>query len=266
MLTLLQRKVQLCSYSLLLVAKDKPSPPLNGEGGLLVEGLYQAWHSISKSRVSLPAQEAGLKYFEELGAARVRQTNPYLWRFQDTARRNDFFLLLTGKETWGLPSYQLHLLSNLWQLEHRAFPVHACGIIREGQCYLFSGPSGAGKSTIAEISRDLGYQVLDEDQVLIRFLPDGQPSADAWGYGLDPVEAPIKAFFHLVQDNEDRLTPIGFTRASELLLARHGDVMGDFLPTGSLQLAFNMSTEIACQVPGYELHYRQAPDFWRLIT
>lgn len=51
--------------------------------------------------------------------------------------------------------------------------IHASGISLNGKGRLFSGFSGVGKSTLAELWKKEGATVINDDRLLIRFMPDG---------------------------------------------------------------------------------------------
>ena len=111
----------------------------------------------------------------------------------------------------------------------------------------------------------MGSQVIDEDQVLVHSLPGGGYSADGWGYGIVPCETPLRAIFSLVQDSEDRLIPLNEMQVTRLILERQSDILGGMLSGEKLRGSFHLAGEIARHVPGYELHFRKSPDFWKLI-
>ncbi len=188
-----------------------------------------------------------------------------LLRLRDPSMRHWFAVLLKRNERLGLPPYPINLLASICQIERGYLPIHAAGVIRGGRLFLFAGPSGSGKSTIAASSLESGSLVLDEDQVLVRPLSGDRFTADAWGYGVQPCNAPLAAFFSLLQSEEDRLTPLSQTHTARLLLERHQDIMTAFLPAETIVRALKSASAIARRIPAYELHFRKSPDFWKLI-
>lgn len=82
--------------------------------------------------------------------------------------------------------------------------VHACGVQVDGAGYLFVGESGCGKSTIAALSHQTGYRVLNDEICLVEFGPDG------------PVLRSTP-FNGLYRDKQ-----AGSARLRALLLPRHG--------------------------------------------
>jgi hypothetical protein len=51
--------------------------------------------------------------------------------------------------------------------------IHGAGIYMDGIGRVFSGVSGIGKSTMAEIWRNIGAQVINDDRLIIRIVKDG---------------------------------------------------------------------------------------------
>ena len=176
-----------------------------------------------------------------------------------------FFILVDKNYPASVIAQALWNLCNLWQVESGCIPLHTSGITHAGQLYLFSGPSGAGKSTIADLSTAVGDEVLDEDQVMIYRKPDGTYSANAWGYSLKTGGAPIRAYFRIIKDRVDRLVPLTQTHTAKLFMEQACAVTGNMLPEKSLMDLFLRMAEFARHVPGYELHFRKSPDFWKLI-
>lgn len=55
----------------------------------------------------------------------------------------------------------LYQAYNSGSIGQKAFLVHSCGVIKDGEGYLFVGPPEAGKSTVAALSRE--YQVINDE-------------------------------------------------------------------------------------------------------
>jgi hypothetical protein len=191
-------------------------------------------------------------------------TSP-LWRVHKPKQSNIYILILSGNELYGLPRYYIQMLSCLCQIEARRFPLHASSVIHRNRSYLFTGPSDAGKSTVASLSQELGAELLDEDQILLRHESDGRFYGDGWGYQVKEGHAPIQAIFSLVQAPEDRLIRMPQVKAAHLLLERFHDVVRLQLSPELHAQVFSQIAALARSVPMYELHFRKSPDFWKLI-
>src|SRR5581483_2511948 len=104
----------------------------------------------------------------------------------------------------GAPENFLRVLYAWLCLENQALLVHASGVIRDGQGYVFFGPSGSGKTTVAHLSRDA--TVLSDDLVIIRkwndaFWVHGVPfRGDLLEAPRTNASAPLAGLFTLVKD------------------------------------------------------------------
>ena len=58
------------------------------------------------------------------------------------------------------------------------------------------------------------------------------------------------------------MKPLNFT---QLLFARHNDILGNQFSDDLMKHSFEFIAGLARKVPGYELHFRKSPDFWKLI-
>jgi hypothetical protein len=265
-------KVKRCGYQTWLVAGDEMNFRGICQRGVnknTLLALSEAWRSIcNEEKMSKPSPGTFWQKVDQIGEGIPFYWNSpslYIRRFRQPPEENNIFIFLTGEERLGLPAYELMLLSNLWQLEQGFFLLHSSGVLHKDQLFVFAGPSGAGKSTIAAQSCNIGDEVIDEDQLLLYKRTDGGYSADGWGYGFIKCNAPLRGIFQLIQDKEDRLEQLDQTQVARILLDRHNDMMGGVLTDDLLRQSFHRASDIARQVPGFELHFRKSPDFWKLI-
>jgi hypothetical protein len=170
---------------------------------------------------------------------------------------------ISGHGEW----LEVMLISYFYKfLTHQGILLHASGVIRQGQAYLFPGPSGAGKSTIAGLAPS--DQVLDDDTLGL-VLPEGQ-GATAYNlpllrYGAGPQEphgAPLKALYFPVQSTENRLEPLTPRETLSRLLPCIKSFTG-WLPRR--QKVFDLSSQLAERSPGFALHFRPEPQFWQAL-
>ena len=273
MLALLREKLKLCDYEILLISYlklhlDELDNGWNDPKKLI--SLNNAWRDIlGKGLTNSAIQKKAWSVIDEIGEPLSpnyqKNDTPFIRRFREDPTGKHFFILLTGNEPEGLPVYDLNFLCNLWQLEHGFTSIHSASIIHKGKLFLFCGSSGAGKSTIAEISAKRNDTVLDEDLVIIPRLPTKDFSARAWGYSLDISTAPLCAIFKIVQADEERLIPLKQPQTAHFLVERSIEVLGNPLHDRMMDKLFKQIAAIARCVPGYELHFRKRPDFWKLI-
>jgi len=138
--------------------------------------------------------------------------------------------------------------------------------------YLFLGEGGAGKSTAATLSASLGISVLSDDLAfVINNNYHGFELAAAPGqvsrYSTNPILRPqLRAIFRLVKDTQDKIKPISQTTTAHIIFRSfEWSHWVDHLSSKTIELAYQTVCDIARTVPGYELHFRKSPDFWKLI-
>jgi hypothetical protein len=269
-LLLLFKKMEFCDYKVLLIADDKPAD-LNLNGSFdpdLVMKLSLAWQSVcGEGMTDLAVQRKAWAFIDQVGESIPWKTakSPRVRRIRNDMEGNSFFILISGKEEFGLPAYELLYLCNLCQIKKGFLPVHAAGVIHNQGLYIFTGVSGAGKSTIASLSSETDNLILDEDQILIHPSKDKYYSGDAWGYNLSHCDKPLLAIFNIIQDDIDQMIPLVQSKVAHLLFERHHDILSKIISDDLLIDSFKISASIARQVPGFELHFRKHPDFWKLI-
>jgi hypothetical protein len=245
-----------------------------------VKPLFIAWQSIQSHHLpncnDSEAWETIAQYgqpiiFSNLPSERTSKSDhglvamTRLFRLDRSFGDHCFFILLDLIHAQKHTLFYLHHLSNIWQIEQENIPIHTAAVERDGSVFLFSGKSGAGKSTIAALSRQVKGRIIDQDQVLIRKRSYGQYTADAWGYDVAACDSPVKAFFSIKQSQKDEIFPLSQIRVAQIMMKRFYDIAGYNLPTDAVKSAFTNLAAFTRAVPGFELHFRKSPDFWKLI-
>jgi hypothetical protein len=107
----------------------------------------------------------------------------------------------------------------------RGVELHACGMMWQGDSFLFAGHSGAGKSTTTRLwTRNLPMEVLSDDRIIIR-KQDGhhQMHGTPWhgeaAYA-SPSQAPLRRIFLLEHGTANRIEEVSRSAAVGELLAR----------------------------------------------
>jgi len=269
---LFYQKLALCNFEVLLVTLDWPDcEHLTGDiyDPHTLNTLFIAWRSIVINSTNISEQKKAWRIIDRIGEVLQKgnknKCSPILRHFKNDLEYNHFFVLLNGKEPQGIPVSEFNPLCNVWQLANGRLPLHAAGIIHKDQLFIFAGPSGAGKSTVAKLSQEIGDKILDEDQLLVYKSAGNGYQGDAWGYGLATCNLPIRAIFNLTQNTKDKIIAMKTTNFAKLLFERHNDIMGNQFSDELSKHSFKFIAELARQIPGYELHFRKSPAFWKLI-
>lgn len=150
-----------------------------------------------------------------------------------------------------------------------AYLIHGCGIADEERCCLFTGPSGSGKTTIASLAD--GRRVLNDETVLIGrnkegFYLSGTPF-DGGVSSKCSVAAHLSAIFFLKHDTKVSLRQLNGAEAYHRFLGQVFNTSPLFEPSGfeCLSEQADLSTEVATQVPSYELGFHPDSSFWEIV-
>ncbi|MDO8691945.1 MAG: hypothetical protein Q7R39_18395, partial [Dehalococcoidia bacterium] len=144
--------------------------------------------------------------------------------------------------------------------------VHSCGVVKDGEGYLFFGHSGAGKSTVAGLSRQ--FTILSDDMVMVKkangvFHACGVPfRGEFLDSPLTNEQAPLKGVFRLVKDAGHYLEPASRPAMVASLLASV-PFMSDQIDLGERAAA--TCAHLLAAVPYGRLHFRRDEGFWGVI-
>ena len=144
--------------------------------------------------------------------------------------------------------------------------LHAAGVVRGAEGFVFFGPSGSGKTTVARLS--LGDTILSDDLVILKMNAD---TVRVYGVPFrgDFPEAPrvnvsavLCGLFTLIKAPEHKVAPMERPEAIARLLSCVPFVMVD---AASTERALGICAQIAERVPVCALRFRPDPGFWREI-
>lgn len=151
-------------------------------------------------------------------------------------------------------------------LQRGGLLLHACGLQRAANGYLFAGPSGAGKSTVASLAT--GATVLSDDLVIVRPVRGrfhvfatpfhGSAAPDRRNTG----SAPLAGIYFLVQAPHHALLPLNMAESLARMVAATPFVTS--LPAGAA-LTLGACTRLVSHVPPQALEFRPDPGFWEVI-
>lgn len=151
-------------------------------------------------------------------------------------------------------------------VRNNGFLLHAAGIAKDSEGYLFLGQSGSGKTTVSRVSANC--KILSDDLVIVRAINGvwkvfGTPfrgGVDTQEKTSESVE--IRAFFGLVKDEKVFFERLDYPRAVAELISSTPMVHQD--PTLSEDV-IGLCSDIARKIPGYRMHFLLDNSFWRYI-
>lgn len=157
--------------------------------------------------------------------------------------------------------------------EREAFLFHGCGVVTNGQGYLFTGPSGAGKTTVAKLAGT--RTVLNDEAVLLRdgggeFWLGGTPLLGGLNKRTNGWHR-LRAVLMLEHSQEVGLRPLSRGEAYQRFLTQLFDTAPLIPPwvnregLSFLEARADFSASAIRSVPMYELHFRPDGSFWPLV-
>ncbi len=152
-------------------------------------------------------------------------------------------------------------------LQRGGLLLHAAGLIRDGQGYVFFGPSGAGKTTTARLSEGMA-QVLSDDLVIIRYVDDrytlfGVPfRGELVAAPRANAQAPLAGIYRLRKDQRHAVAPLSPAEGVAELAAAAPFVVADRASAAAL---LEVCSALTAAVPVRALHFRRDDGFWSVI-
>lgn len=166
----------------------------------------------------------------------------------------------------------LIFLVTIWHIDHGGLCLHSSAVVRGDEGFLFLGQSEAGKSTIAKMSSEIGYKALGDDMNLIlcnhkkSYSIAAIPSLNLSPAGYSLQQPHLRGIFKLIQDDRDFLIPLSHMQTAKHMLDGVFQLPGSVaFPNQAFKYSFHTISKIVRSVPGYELHFRKSPDFWKVI-
>jgi hypothetical protein len=220
-------------------AVDRLHRPFLGPGGSPVLGL-------SVRPLGPLASPAGaLRFDSGIGWQVYQGRGRWSLRFTDgRTPRPRLYQALEADRAWGratlymraprpgapAPFFLAHPLEQLLFVSllarARGMVVHATGVIRGGQGWIFAGPHGAGKSTLARLlTRERSVELLSDDRVIVRRVRGrwrvyGTPWSGTVREPTSPASAPLAGIFFIRHGRRTRARPLTPSDALRRLLPR----------------------------------------------
>lgn len=268
----IQQKILACPYRIIFIGSelDGHIDQLENDKEIdLINKIFHAWKIVThnKNRYSNDLMKCS-DYFRG-NLVRVHrdltQSNTLLFRIRKSGIDNSFILFTRERDKDLITPLDFYPVVVIWQLDQGRIPLHASGVFHKSGLFLFYGPSGIGKSTIANISSALGDQILDEDQVMLHKAEEGHYYANAWGYDLKESKVPVRAIIRLEKSMKDQLIRLQARSSVKFTLEQSLEITGKNLMENYNKDLYNRVVDLCKTIPGYELHFRKSPDFWKLI-
>jgi len=164
-----------------------------------------------------------------------------------------------------LATFVRNLFTLILVLKDDGIALHALGVLKHGEVYVFLGPSGSGKTTVAQLSPE--YIVLSDDMVFIK--PFGRSYAvfptPPWGDmqrgDRENRGYPLRWMCKLVKDREVCVKPFDLAHGiSEVFSVPH--IPPDSLPFEDLLSRYQ---GLLSEVPCFEMHFTRDGRFWEAI-
>jgi hypothetical protein len=169
--------------------------------------------------------------------------------------------------------YILFLIA-CWQIQNGGLYLHSSAVLHSStdKGFLFLGASGEGKTTVTQLSVEAGHTALGDDLNLViqdktnvyklAATPSIVPTISSYSM-LHPY---LQGIFKLVKDDHDDLIPLSPRDLSIVMFESLKQIpKAALLPDQTLQQAFQTISSVSSCVPGFELHFKKRPDFWKLI-
>lgn len=183
----------------------------------------------------------------------------------DLSNRNGKVKLNPANPLYPLGTFLRNAFTLLVFLEDNGAALHAVGVLKDGEAFVFLGPSKAGKSTVGRLSSD--KIVLSDDLILVKKVENEFKifPTPCWG---DKQIGPrrntpyrINSMYKLIQDKSVYLESYSPARSlAEIFTIPH--IPAEFIPQAKLLSTY--SELISC-VPYKGLHFLPDPSFWDCI-
>ena len=153
-------------------------------------------------------------------------------------------------DVWDPLAYPLDQLLMMHLLaQGKGIMVHSCGVNYKGQGLLFVGSSGKGKTTIAQLLHQHGFEVFNDDRIIIRRQEDGlRMFGTPWhgtGYFAHPGVAPLKKIYFLEHGKSNKITQLSDLSATTKIISA---LFAPFWDKKGMQFSVDISAELVNRV------------------
>lgn len=150
-------------------------------------------------------------------------------------------------------------------LDGDGLALHALGVLKEEEVYVFFGPSGSGKTTAATLSE--GHTILSDDLIFLQpedgsyWVHPTPPWGDMQRGKRENRPYPLKAAFKLIKSERIEVSKCNPVEAISDVIT-FPPMPADLIPPDRLLATFS---HLVKRVPFYELRFAKAHSFWPCI-
>lgn len=147
-------------------------------------------------------------------------------------------------------------------LDGDGLALHALGVLKEGEVYVFFGPSGSGKTTAATLSE--GSTILSDDLVFLQpedgsyWVHPTPPWGDMQRGERENRPYPMKAAFKLIKSETIEVSRCNPVQAISDVITLP-PMPADLIPPDRLLARFS---HLVKRIPFYELRFAKDHSFW----
>jgi hypothetical protein len=208
----------------------------------------------------------------------VNSSDPFVFTWKDDLKKSNFTMISVlvldevNERAHTLIWHNIIKLTSRWHLEHGGVLLHSATVAKNDSGFLFLGKSEAGKTTVTRMSYEIGKTALGDDLNVIQgqkygFKLSAVPGLNPSPVGYSTTIPKLRCIFDLHKDKDNYLKRLMPRQIAELIFDAFmfESPLPNKLKDYEIPVAFQTIAKIAREIPGYELHFRKSPDFWKLI-
>jgi hypothetical protein len=184
---------------------------------------------------------------------------------------NIFTAIFDSENTDGLHNL-LRWILPLPLLKKEKAIIHSSSLLEEegNRAFVFLGPSGAGKTTVTSLGKK--RIVLGDDMNALHITNNNTMISPGGIGGLFSPQVsiqkkfPIKAFYWLYQDSQNKIVPINKTQAANYLLTSLPHLHWEDLTKTEENNYLNFVEKIINTTPFYKLYFTKDDSFWKVLN
>lgn len=191
--------------------------------------------------------------------------------FIDSTKGQGEIVYFTGEKSKGLKQWISHIIRTaryifinllLFAPGKKRLLLHAAGIEKKGEGYLFLGGNGSGKSTICSLSKK--YYVLHDDMIAVEYKKD-HSRFEIYSPDNPLNRANLKQIFFIDKSNKNRLENMATNEAFKEGLRNTINFKRNFIYQDFSKEKIDLAMELFKSIPCYRLYFKKDSTFWDLV-